>query len=371
MFRINLPGTKADHGRVTPKVRRWRIFWSYLPDWVLTIFLWGILYLLDKIDGYRRLFSVTDESLAYPYAEDERIPVWMLAVICGIVPAVLMIIIGGAFSRSFWDVHSALLGFILNLGLTLTFTNIIKITVGRPRPDLFSRCGLPENLTENPVHGLTSWTVCTRTDKLQEGFRSFPSGHSSFAWAGMWYSILYTAGKMRISNKRGHTWKAWTLLAPLCCAFLVCISRLMDYRHHAGDVIAGSIIGIVSAWFAYRQFYPPLSHHQAYKPYSPRVPKDDEEIPLHSKIDPRSSTEVITSALLQPQAGTHPAPPQQVDGNGYRDEFAAVGLNSQQEASYAQRYPATSSGLRQDPRLGATSAASGESDSHLLRSEAR
>jgi diacylglycerol diphosphate phosphatase/phosphatidate phosphatase len=30
----------------------------------------------------------------------------------------------------------------------------------------------------------------------------------------------------------------------------------MDYRHHAGDVIAGSIIGIVSAWFAYRQFYP-------------------------------------------------------------------------------------------------------------------
>lgn len=115
----------------------------------------------------------------------------------------------------------------------------------------------------------------------------------------------------------------------------------------------------------------PLSHHQAYKPYSPRVPKDGEEIPLHAKIDPRSSTEVTTSALLQPQASIRTAPPPQLDGNGYRDEFATFGLNPQHEASYAQRYPDASSGLRQDPRLGATSAASGESDSHLLRQEAR
>lgn len=68
-----------------------------------------------------------------------------------------------------------------------------QITAGRPRPDLYARCQLPADLTENPVHGLVSWTVCTRTDLLQDGFRSFPSGHSSFAWAGMWYLILYAA----------------------------------------------------------------------------------------------------------------------------------------------------------------------------------
>ncbi len=35
---IRLPGTGPD---VEPrKARKWRIFWSYLPDWVLTIFLW-------------------------------------------------------------------------------------------------------------------------------------------------------------------------------------------------------------------------------------------------------------------------------------------------------------------------------------------
>lgn len=53
----------------------------------------GLFYLLDKINGYRRLFSVTDTSLAHPYADPERVPVWLLAVLCGIVPAVFIILI--------------------------------------------------------------------------------------------------------------------------------------------------------------------------------------------------------------------------------------------------------------------------------------
>lgn len=38
-MRFSLPGTKGD-GRTNPNARTWRIFWSYLPDWCLTIFLW-------------------------------------------------------------------------------------------------------------------------------------------------------------------------------------------------------------------------------------------------------------------------------------------------------------------------------------------
>ncbi|WWC73324.1 uncharacterized protein I206_107291 [Kwoniella pini CBS 10737] len=286
--------TSSSGGRVTTsnKSRRLRIFLSYAPDWALTIVLWGIFYLLDKINGYRRLFDITDNSLAHPYADPERVPVWLLAVLCGVVPAVI-IIITAAIRRSFWDAQSALLGLILGLGLVATFTNIVKITVGRPRPDLFARCILPENLIENPLHSLTSWTVCTQSDDsmLKEGFRSFPSGHSSFAWSGMWYLILYLAAKMRINNRSGYTYKSWLLLAPLSCATLITISRTMDYRHHSTDVIAGSLIGIIGAWYSYRQYYPPIGSSQSYKPYSPRIPKD-EEIPLHNRPI-RSSMEGI------------------------------------------------------------------------------
>ncbi|ORY29111.1 phosphatidic acid phosphatase type 2/haloperoxidase [Naematelia encephala] len=295
--------------------RRWRIVWSYLPDWCLTIFLWGIFYLLDTIDGYRRLFSVTDTSLAHPFAHHERIPIWLLIVLCGIVPGVLIIIVGGLFRRSLWDVHSGILGLILSLGLSETFTDIIKITVGRPRPDLFDRCQLPSDLTSDPTHGLTSWTACTRTDLLNDGFRSFPSGHSSFSWCGMWFLILYMAAKMRVYNRLGYTYKSWLLLAPLSCASLVAVSRTMDYRHHATDVIAGAIIGILTGWWGYRQYYPPLSHPQSYKPYAPRIPKPA-ELPLHHRHSMEGTNTPFLSPEQQQQQQTRSPLPGSFDGNG-------------------------------------------------------
>lgn len=79
----------------------------------------------------------------------------------------------------------------------------------------------------------------------------------------MWYLILYlaastpqtlfiknlgsadTAIEMEINNRQGFTYKSWLLLAPLSCATLVAVSRTMDYRHHATDVIAGAVIGLL------------------------------------------------------------------------------------------------------------------------------
>lgn len=57
--------------------------------------------------------------------------------------------------------------------------------------------------------------------------------------------------------------------------------------------------------FAARAHPQPLSHPQAYKPYSPRIPKD-EEIPLHS-FNGRPSVEGPHSSLLPPPpAGAYP-----------------------------------------------------------------
>ncbi|KAK8843500.1 hypothetical protein IAR55_007160 [Kwoniella newhampshirensis] len=319
------PFTRSTSPTTSNKSRRLRIFLSYFPDWCLTILLWGLFYLLDKVNGYRRLFDITDTSLAHPYADPERVPVWLLAVVCGIVPAVIIIITAGAIRRSFWDAQSGVLGLILALGLTATFTNIIKITAGRPRPDLFARCILPEGLTTNPVHGLTSWTVCTQIDdgRLQEGFRSFPSGHSSFAWCGMWYMILYLAAKMRINNRTGYTYKSWLLLAPLSCSTLVSVSRTMDYRHHATDVIAGAIIGIAGGWYSYRQYYPALSHPQAYKPYSPRIPKD-ETIPLHTRPKTHRPSSEIMLRTSHGQNHHHPSSSAEETVNGNRSYGLAL-----------------------------------------------
>ena len=40
-MKFNLPGTVGQqHGRSTGKERKWKIFWTYFGDWVLTVFLW-------------------------------------------------------------------------------------------------------------------------------------------------------------------------------------------------------------------------------------------------------------------------------------------------------------------------------------------
>lgn len=51
---------------------------------------------------------------------------------------------------------------------------------------------------------------------------------------------------------------------------LIAISRLQDYRHAGVDVTWGAIIGIITAVFAYFQYYPPLTSARSQVPYPPR-----------------------------------------------------------------------------------------------------
>ena len=79
-----------------------------------------------------------------------------------------------------------------------------------------------------------------------------------------------------MQDERGHTPKAWIALTPLIGAALIAITRTMDYRHHWQDVTAGSFLGLGLAFFAYRQYYPPLSNAMSHRPYKPRTLRKQE-----------------------------------------------------------------------------------------------
>lgn len=53
------------------------------------------------------------------------------------------------------------------------------------------------------------------------------------------------------------------VLIPILAASLVAVSRIMDARHHPFDVITGSMLGFVTAWISYRQYFPSLSNFKA------------------------------------------------------------------------------------------------------------
>ncbi|KAI4517199.1 phosphatidic acid phosphatase type 2/haloperoxidase [Schizophyllum commune] len=257
--------------------RRRKLILSYLPDWILTIVLAAIFFALDEIEGFKRVFSLEDTSLRHPYAVHERIPNKELMVIAILAPIVLLPLVNVLTIRSWWDLHASWLGVVLGLSLTGAVTQFAKVTVGRPRPDVIDRCQ-PRPGSADPVYGLSNYTICTQTDHyvLRDGFRSFPSGHSSLSFAGLGFLAFYLAGKLHLFDRRGHTGKAWLALTPFAGATLVAISRTMDYRHHWQDVLTGSILGTVMTYFAYRQYYPPLHDPLAHRPYSPRIRREDE-----------------------------------------------------------------------------------------------
>lgn len=56
-----------------------------------------------------------------------------------------------------------------------------QVTAGRPRPDMLSRCKPPTD-TQDPLLGLSTVDICTtdiHSHLMIDGFKSFPSGHSS------------------------------------------------------------------------------------------------------------------------------------------------------------------------------------------------
>ncbi|KAG8987421.1 hypothetical protein FRB90_003352 [Tulasnella sp. 427] len=274
------PGRRDGQKRdpVTGK-RRWKLLLSYAPDWIITIAATGLFYLLNGVHGFWRNFSLSDTSIQYNFTEHERVPDWALYLIALVAPLVIMPLINLVSIRSWWDWHNSWLGLILSLGLTGTITNIVKITAGRPRPDLIARCQPSANAANAPLFGLANASICTQTDIgiLRDGFRSFFSGHSSLSFAGLGFLFWYLAGKVHLFDMRGHAGKAWIAVVPLMGATLVAISRTMDYRHHPVDVLVGSVVGLAISHYAYRQYFPPLTHPLCHRPYSPRIARESNE----------------------------------------------------------------------------------------------
>lgn len=114
--------------------------------------------------------------------------VWSV-IYAGVIPFLIIMAWSAMLRPGVQRTQVTVLGLLVALMLTSFLTDVVKNAVGRPRPDLLSRCK-PSRGTKDNV--LVAWTVCTESNQhiLQEGWRSFPSGHSSFAFAGLGYLSL-------------------------------------------------------------------------------------------------------------------------------------------------------------------------------------
>lgn len=159
--------------------------------------------------------------------------------------------------------------------------------------------------------------ICQERDPavLREIFASWPSGHSSFSFAGLLYLSLFLCAKFSVgipyllpvpktakentydyderlagaskqapslnsqskfvstneltSDERAPPPRNSTaappiyllLLAvflPIGSAIYICISRWFDFHHHGIDILTGALLGATSAWFSFRYYHAPV-----------------------------------------------------------------------------------------------------------------
>ncbi len=180
-----------------------------------------------------------------------------------------------------------LLGYLLGAGVVKTITHLLKYSVGRLRPHFLSVCqpdwAALECATQDagallaaqrPLY-VTNYT-CAGNHDLFEGAEveervlqsrlSFPSGHASFSAQAMTFVALYLQARMaqakrgssspRRRRRRGDDlysswlWRSFAVPFVQFCAAafaaFVSASRVSDYKHHPGDVLAGAALGVAA-----------------------------------------------------------------------------------------------------------------------------
>ncbi|EJW04451.1 hypothetical protein EDEG_01321 [Edhazardia aedis USNM 41457] len=206
---------------------------------VTTIIGIFIFRYLDSMNSRIQEYDINDVSISKPM-KTETISNKVLLAVGLLLPLTIMFILfricknlkGAKVENSVY--------FFLMLGVVINtiITELLKIVVGRLRPDFLERC-MMTNLKEIQIQHL-----------INDGRKSFPSAHSSLVFN----TFLYLAGLFQIAPKysvfgefacsQKKAFRCLSIIVAFILAGLVGYTRILDNRHHFTDIAAGAFIGM-------------------------------------------------------------------------------------------------------------------------------
>ncbi|KXS11554.1 acid phosphatase/Vanadium-dependent haloperoxidase [Gonapodya prolifera JEL478] len=249
-------------------------------DWVGGVLAVVAGFAVGRINPNERSFFPTDDSISYAW-KDDTYPAWALAFPLPVFPLVLFILVSGLVRKRWDEVHRATLGLLVAGGMTLLVTNVLKVSVGRLRPGFIDAC-LPDpalvslalSAPPGSARSLPPSSCTGPASRIINARQSFPSGHTSYSFAGLGMVGAYVWERVSFGKRRRGKRGAWFdgelrergrrvsliafeilgVLVPVMGAALVGISRIEDNKHHWSDVFAGALIGSLSALVAWVYF---------------------------------------------------------------------------------------------------------------------
>jgi diacylglycerol diphosphate phosphatase/phosphatidate phosphatase len=189
---------------------------------------------------------------SYPHGEN-TVPTVVVPIVSFLVPLCCMLLVPKRWNPAMRR-ERAVGGLCASVGLTWIVTSGMKNVIGGIRPDFVARCW-PDGNQAWVSEGVPRCSG--ENDVVQQGRKSFPSGHTSMSFSGFVYCSLYLAAWLRIGRDEGRigrwdgTWKLCVVLAPTVLAIFVGLTRIHDYWHHWEDVTVGALLGTAFAYAAW------------------------------------------------------------------------------------------------------------------------
>lgn len=241
---------------------------------VLVVEIIGLIVVNALLEPTPHSFLTYDATISLTYNVDSTIPFW-LAICIPLISLLLSFLIleGLAVKRGVSSLKTSLslslcffLDFVGTGVVTGILTEVTKVLVGRYRPDWLDRCS-PDVVNPVEIKGFglsaTDNPQCQSDlteNKIEDGMKSFPSGHASTAftlgvfvsWYCMWYArarlgkIFITApGKHKVQYSLASGLLYIWVIFQISWAWGVAISRVIDNKHHESDVISGAFLGTI------------------------------------------------------------------------------------------------------------------------------
>ncbi|KAJ7940904.1 acid phosphatase/Vanadium-dependent haloperoxidase [Mycena leptocephala] len=199
-------------------------------------------------------------QFAYPIRK-EVVPIYAAALIAFFAPFFFFCVFQ-ARRRSLDDLCTTTLGLLKSLITAAVFQVWLKWLIGGLRPHFLAACqpniqpgAAPSGIGFGAI--MYDRSICTGDTKtINDSLESFPSGHSTAAWAGLGYLALYFNAQLKVMSAHNPAyWKMILMFAPLLGATLISGALTIDEFHNWYDVLAGGIIGTCTALVAFRQTF--------------------------------------------------------------------------------------------------------------------